>query len=274
MATKTRRDPTMGGQFALIPASVLYDDELPATAKLLYGEIYRLSHANGYCYASNAEFIRIVGCSGKTVSRLITALAERGHIRVKMIRRYGSEGGDIVQRRIFCGLALAPEDPPEVPPKEPDVPPVGVDPEPQNSDFEGTDKNDHTSGQKCPEGPDKNVQHTYLHENKSKRRENTIPPLVWHAIFDYIGDDPEYEAAFLGLLENRIALKKPVKTPMAAAGIINRLRKINCREIEIAMLEKATVHNWLTVYPLDPDEMPQGRSTGVVEEEGVTFIDD
>ena len=31
-------DMTQGGQFALIPAKVLYDDQLPATAKLLYGE--------------------------------------------------------------------------------------------------------------------------------------------------------------------------------------------------------------------------------------------
>lgn len=101
----------MGGQFALIPASVLYDDQLPATAKLLYGEIYRLSHANGYCYASNRDFMTILRCSEATVTRLIAALAEQGHVRVKMIRRYGS-AGDITQRRIFCGQELAKEDPP------------------------------------------------------------------------------------------------------------------------------------------------------------------
>ena len=67
MARSTKEvDMTRGGQFALIPASVLYNDQLPATAKLLYGEIYRLSHANGYCYASNREFMEILQCGEKT----------------------------------------------------------------------------------------------------------------------------------------------------------------------------------------------------------------
>lgn len=109
--TETKRDMTRGGQFALIPASVLYDDQLPATAKLLYGEVYRLSHANGYCYASNRDFMDILRCSEPTVTRLIAVLAKRGHIRVSMIRRYGGKG-DITQRRIFCGQELAKEDPP------------------------------------------------------------------------------------------------------------------------------------------------------------------
>lgn len=263
MSTAEKRDPTMGGQFALIPAKVLYDDGLPATAKLLYGEIYRLSHANGYCYASNADFIRILGCSEKTVRRLIAALADRGHVRVKMIRRYGS-AGDIVQRRIFCGMELAAEDPPEDP--------LDASPEPPKSGSGGTDKNDRTSGQKCPEGPVKNDRDTYK-ENKNKSNTPIVPILVLDAIMAYIGDDPEYEAAFMGFLENRTALKKPVKTVRAVSGIINKLRKTNHRETEIAMLDKATEHNWLTVYPLKADEIPGSASDGgVVEEEGVTYI--
>ena len=101
-------DLTRGGQFAIIPAKVLYDDQIPATAKLLWGEIYRLSHANGYCYASNGDFATILQCSDATVTRLIGNLKAAGHIRVRMIRRFGTTG-DITQRRIFCGLQLAEE---------------------------------------------------------------------------------------------------------------------------------------------------------------------
>ena len=83
-----------------------------------------------------------------------------------------------------------------------------------------------------------------------------VPHEVWDAIEKYIGDDPEYMAAFEGFLTNRIALKKPVKTARAINTIINRLRAVARRETEIAMLDKATMSNWLTVYPLKEDELP------------------
>lgn len=245
------RDMTQGGQFALIPASVLYNDQLPATAKLLYGEIYRLSHANGYCYASNRDFTELLQCSEKTVRRLIAALAEQGHIRVKMIRRYGDQG-DITQRRIFCGQELAKEDPPD--PAE-DLP-------------EGGDKNDRTPGQKCPDGPVKNVHHT----TKSNIYIN-IPPIIPREIYaiceTYAGEDGELLGAILGLLENRAKVNKsPVKTTRAMNGIFKKLDRLSGggRELKLALLEKATVSNWLTVYPLKSDELPASGAAAYNEE--------
>lgn len=248
-----KQDMSKGGQFALIPASVLYDDQLPATAKLLYGEIYRLSHANGYCYASNRDFMTILRCSEATVTRLITALAEQGHVRVKMIRRYGS-AGDITQRRIFCGQELAKEDPP--------------------GDTEEGDggilKNEDTSPQKRVDGPLKNEDHT------TKSNIYNKPPIVPHEIFNlcaaYAGEDRELLETILGLLENRAAANKsPVKTIRAMNGILNKLDKLSGgdRGMKLALLDKATVSNWLTVFPLKPDELPAASTGG---EEGVTYI--
>lgn len=94
-----------------------------------------------------------------------------------------------------------------------------------------------------------------------------VPNEVYDAIDRYIGDDPEYRAAFDGFLANRIAMRKPVKTARAINTIINRLRMVNDREVEIAMLDKATERNWQTVYKLRPDELParpapEGRAYG------------
>ena len=109
--------------------------------------------------------------------------------------------------------------------------------------------------------------------NKRTNKQTPIAPVeVFHAIEAYIGDDPEYQAAFEGFLENRTALKKPVKTARAINAVINRLRKVNHRETEIAMLDKAVEHNWLTVYPLKADELPDDTPTQVVEDEGVRYI--
>lgn len=247
---------TQGGQFALIPAAVLYDDQIPATAKLLYGEIYRLSHANGYCYASNRDFTEILRCSEATVTRLISALADQGHIRVKMIRRYGSKG-DITQRRIFCGQKLAKEDPPE-----------GTE-----EGAEGPLKNEDTSPQKRGDGPLKNEDHT------TKSNICNKPPIVPREIFAlctaYAGEDGELLEAILGLLENRaVANKSPVKTTRAMNGILKKLDRLSggARGKKLALLDRATVSNWLTVFPLKPDELPADKPSGPAREPGVRYI--
>ena len=76
--TALRRYPKRGGQFAIIWVDLLYEDSVPATAKILYGEIYRLSNADGWCDASNEEFCDLLGCSENTVRNLSTPNFLRG----------------------------------------------------------------------------------------------------------------------------------------------------------------------------------------------------
>ena len=225
-----RRYPKKGGQFAIIWVDLLYEDSVPQSAKILFGEIYRLSNADGWCDASNEDFMDLLGCSENTVRNLLKALSDIGQIRMVTEPKRDGKGGTI--RRIFCGRKLAPPDTGEVPPKNCGTPKY----------LEGV--------------PPKNCGSTYL---KSNKKSNTpiAPVEVFQAIEEYIGDDPEYRDAFYGFLANRAAIKKPVKTVRAISRIINRLRVVNCREVEIAMLDKATVNNWLDVYPLKPDELPQ-----------------
>ena len=225
-----RRYPKKGGQFAIIWVDLLYEDSVPQSAKILFGEIYRLSDADGWCDASNEDFMDLLGCSENTVRNLLKALSDIGQIRIQTEPKRDGKGGTV--RRIFSGRKLAPPDTGEVPPKNCSTPKY----------LEGV--------------PPKNCGSTYL---KSNKKSNTpiAPVEVFQAIEEYIGDDPEYRDAFYGFLANRAAIKKPVKTVRAISRIINRLRVVNCREVEIAMLDKATVNNWLDVYPLKPDELPQ-----------------
>ena len=77
-----RRHPKKGGQFAIIWVDLLYEDAVPATGKLLFGEIYRLSGPDGWCDASNQDFMDLLGCSETTVRNLLKALEDVGQIRV------------------------------------------------------------------------------------------------------------------------------------------------------------------------------------------------
>ena len=77
--------------YAIIPAEVRYDPDLPPNAKLLYGEITALSHETGYCWASNRYFAELYGASIRSVKNWIGALSEKGYIQIKLIYREGSK---------------------------------------------------------------------------------------------------------------------------------------------------------------------------------------
>lgn len=66
--------------YAIIPAPVRYDSELPDGAKLLYGEITALCEQQGFCWASNTYFGKLYGKSVDTISRWIADLSKRGYI--------------------------------------------------------------------------------------------------------------------------------------------------------------------------------------------------
>lgn len=72
--------------WAVVPATVLYDDSIPANAKLLYGQISTLTGytgTDGRCDATNAQLAAPNKLSEDSVSRLIKALEKAGHIEVR-----------------------------------------------------------------------------------------------------------------------------------------------------------------------------------------------
>lgn len=77
--------------YAIIPANVRYDDELPANAKLLYGEITALCNEKGYCWASNDYFSRLYNVSKVSISKWISILIDRGYITSEIIYKEGSK---------------------------------------------------------------------------------------------------------------------------------------------------------------------------------------
>lgn len=91
------------GYYAVIPAEVRYDAELPPNAKLLYGEISALLSDEGFCYASNQYFADLFQVTTRTVSDLVAKLQDRGHITVT-IRK--NEQGKVMRREIRCTVSL------------------------------------------------------------------------------------------------------------------------------------------------------------------------
>ena len=64
------------GYYAIIPAGVRYDKQLPQGAKLLYGEITALTNKNGYCWASNDYFAKLYSVSIGTIKSWLKCLED------------------------------------------------------------------------------------------------------------------------------------------------------------------------------------------------------
>lgn len=85
--------------FAIIPANVRYDEELPPNAKLLYGEITSLCNEKGYCWATNQYFADLYKVSKITVSRWISTLNKKGYISVETLYKEGTK--EIIGRHLY-----------------------------------------------------------------------------------------------------------------------------------------------------------------------------
>ncbi len=90
--------------YAIIPATVRYDRDLPPNAKLLYGEITALSNQEGYCWANNVYFAELYGVSKITISRWIKALIDKGYVTSKIKYKKGTK--QISERRIYINQLM------------------------------------------------------------------------------------------------------------------------------------------------------------------------
>jgi len=148
--------------WAVLPAAVRYDPEIPASAKLLYAEISSLTDERGYCWASNAYFERLYDLSERTIVRLIRALEKAGYIRIL------DAGGGSARRKIAAGInPLAVSGGARIA--------TAASSLPRNDDEGETcatpDKNVSTPLTKMSVPPDKNVT-----QNKKENRKEEQPP--------------------------------------------------------------------------------------------------
>lgn len=113
-----------------IPAERWLDRSLSPNEKVMLGEISSLDTGPRGCYATNAHFAEFFNLSISRVSEIISGMADRGLIRVELIR----EGKRIVERRIRLATPF------EFPntPSEKAANPFGKDGEPPSENTQGS----------------------------------------------------------------------------------------------------------------------------------------
>lgn len=98
IAVVKEEDNPRVGYYAVIPATVLFNQKLKANAKLLYALITTLSNKEGYCFASNKYLGDKLGVNPHTISHLLSNLRELNFIYVDILR---NEKQEIIQRKIY-----------------------------------------------------------------------------------------------------------------------------------------------------------------------------
>lgn len=118
------KDQRKPAYWTVIPAKVRYDKDLRPNAKLLYAEIQALADSSGYCWATNEYLAQLYGLAARTVSDLISKLAQKGYITVEVLR--DEETNEVLERRIWV----------DKPYRITDIPPAknGRTPHAKNSD--------------------------------------------------------------------------------------------------------------------------------------------
>ena len=86
------------GYYAIIPSTVLFNENLKSSEKLLYAVITILANKEGYCFASNSYLGGLLNAQPHTISKWVSSLKEKGFVCLEMIK---NEKGEIIQRRIY-----------------------------------------------------------------------------------------------------------------------------------------------------------------------------
>ena len=243
--------------WSVITATVLDDMSIPANAKILYGVLSSLMRREGYCWPSNAQLAEAMHCSEDVVKRWVSALAEAGHIRVR-IEPNRKVGGKI--RYISPVLA------------EPSIMP---------SQDGYCDECPGTYGDKLPRVVGQTSQSIYKdgYKKENKKKKEKEKPQSADAVASALLDRC-VRAAMSNFLEMRKELDKPLVSERSATMLWNKLIKLSSGDPQhmIALFERAVENQWLSLYQLKPDELAQlhradpADNAGRVDLSGVEFV--
>lgn len=231
--------------YAIIPADVRYDNELPANAKLLYGEITALTNEKGYCWAGNRYFADLYNVTTVTVSRWIKMLCDKGYLTSNIFYKNGTKEIECRQLSITGNKTIV-----------------------QQKCYDPVVKNDNTPSIEMLRGVNKNVktpiQKSSLPLNKNVKENNTINNTINNTFnikkerkkktgYDEIIDSLVENDELKDILREFIKMRKMIKAPMtdkALKLLITKVTKMGDVETQIEILNQSIENSWKSVYPL------------------------
>lgn len=203
--------------YAIIPADVRYAD-IPAQAKLLYGELTTLTNKMGYCWATNQYFANLYGMTEENISRLFKKLEDKSFIK----QEYDFTQDNKSRRKIYL-----------------------IKTEPCQKCQGSLDKNVKAS-------LDKNVKHNNTSMNNTseyKVSKKEAEQMSYNQIVKNYFQDKEMQNTITEFIKMRKLIKKPI-TNYGLKLICDKLVKDFKQEERIAVVQQSIMNNWQGLYPL------------------------
>lgn len=222
-------------QWAILPARVRYDRELPPNAKLMFAEIAAKTNTLGYCWAHNGWFADRLGLTSDRVSALIKALEEAGYIIIDIDP--ARDNAD--RRRIYIS---------------PEAFTGGIG---ENADTPYRQKNRDGIGENAETLKYKNKRDKiYAFGSVQMSQPKYMQLSIFQAIGNYCGTDGDLMLAYMGWAEVRNKLHKPIASEETVNRANRKLDKLSggSRAYKIGMLHKATDSGWTGLFPLKPGD--------------------
>lgn len=221
------------GFYAILPASVRYDNRLKAAEKILFCEITALSDQNGYCHAQNGYFSQLYQVDERTIRRWIHQLERLGYIRIEY-----EKAGDTQQRRIIPG-GMPVQNGHTVSAPDKNV-------RPPRTEMSGT------PGQNCP--PEQYKYNNTRYSNiRGRAREEKSPEDVFS---EYASGKTSLLNTLADFTRYRDGKKKPLSTE-GASRVCKRLDALakdagvhDADGYKVAVLDQSMLNNWDGLFPL------------------------
>lgn len=212
--------------FSIIPAVIRYDKDLSAKAKFLYAEISALANGDeGYCFASNAYFEKVIGFSPSTTKRALALLTEKGYVKREII--YDKEKKQVIQRRLYALYDLH---------SKMTSPQAANEPTPQAAN----ELDNNITVNKIIVNKEKDISKDISQKKEASKK---LP-------FDEVKDDDVREA-LLAYRKQRNSLQKTRISERSEKMHLKKLHELaKTKEDAIAIIDQTINYNWREFYPL------------------------
>ena len=238
-------------QWAILPAPVRYDKDLPPNAKLLFAEIAAKTNTLGYCWAYNQYFAEKLGVGPDRISDLLRRLEKGGYIVID----YDEGRTNTERRKIYCAAKA-----------------FGA--------VGGIGENTETpSPQKHRDRPGENTE-ALKENNKNKmgpERPKYMALDIFKAISSWCGNDGELLLAWMQYADMRQRTRHPIGTVATVERACQKIEKLSQgdRAYKLGLLHKATDASWRGFYPLakgDEGFAPSPAAAAAPSEEAIEWL--
>lgn len=212
-----------------IPKEIWLNKDLTFQEKIILVEIDSYDDGQVGCFATNKHFVNNFGINSSRISQIIQSLQRKNYITIT----YDFNGKEIIKRYLHINR-------PPYPPKE-GMSKINIG---MLKNEIGVCQFDKGGYVKKLKDNNTNINNTNINNKEERKKETNYDKIINSMV-----EDEEVKNSIYEFIKMRKLIKKPM-TDRALTMLINKLEKLSSdKDIQIKILEKSILKNWIDIYP-------------------------